>query len=97
MPALTDSVALVTGASRGAGAAIAQALAREGAAVCVNYLKSHNKALEVVASIEAWQTDTTRRLTSLTRLCRRSGRPCSRWRLATHPTAKPFSTAGRIW
>ena len=52
---------------------------------------------EVVASIEAWQTDTTRRLTSLTRLCRRSGRPCSRWRLATHPTAKPFSTAGRIW
>lgn len=52
MPVLTDSVALVTGASRGAGAAIAQALAREGAAVCVNYLKSEGKALEVVAGIE---------------------------------------------
>ncbi|MGB3541310.1 3-oxoacyl-ACP reductase [Rubrivirga sp.] len=52
MPVLTDSVALVTGASRGAGAAIARALAREGAAVCVNYLKSQDKAEAVVAEIE---------------------------------------------
>ncbi len=52
MPALTDSVALVTGASRGAGAAIARALAREGAAVCVNYLKSQEKAEAIAAEIE---------------------------------------------
>lgn len=49
----SDSVALVTGASRGAGAAIAKALAREGAAVCVNYLNSADKAAAVVAEIEA--------------------------------------------
>ncbi|MEM6325614.1 MAG: 3-oxoacyl-ACP reductase [Bacteroidota bacterium] len=49
----TDSVALVTGASRGAGAAIAKALARAGASVCVNYLRSAEKAEAVVAEIEA--------------------------------------------
>ncbi len=53
MPALSDSVSLVTGASRGAGAAIARALAREGAAVAVNYLRSRDKAEAVVAEIEA--------------------------------------------
>ena len=52
MPALSESVALVTGASRGAGRAIALALAREGAAVAVNYLQSADKAADVVAEIE---------------------------------------------
>ena len=37
---LKNKVAIVTGASRGVGASIAQVLAREGTAVCVNYLKS---------------------------------------------------------
>ena len=53
MPALpSETVALVTGASRGAGRAIAEALAREGAAVCVNYLQSQDKAQAVASEIE---------------------------------------------
>lgn len=50
---LSNTVALVTGASRGAGAAIAKALAARGAAVCVNYLQNREAAEAVVASIEA--------------------------------------------
>ena len=49
---LKDKVAIVTGASRGVGAAIAKVLAGEGAAVCVNYFRSESKAMEVVDTIK---------------------------------------------
>lgn len=48
---LKDKTVLVTGASRGLGAAIAVELAREGAAVCVNYLRSEKKADDVLRGI----------------------------------------------
>jgi 3-oxoacyl-[acyl-carrier protein] reductase len=50
---LKGRVVLVTGASRGVGAAIAAELGREGASVCVNYFRSGERAEEVVRSIEA--------------------------------------------
>ncbi|MGJ5633054.1 3-oxoacyl-ACP reductase family protein [Nostoc sp. CALU 1950] len=50
---LTGKVALVTGGSRGLGAAIAKRLAQDGAAVALTYTSSPQKADEVVLAIKA--------------------------------------------
>lgn len=53
LKALEGKVALVTGGSRGIGAAIALRLAGDGASVAITYTSSPEKAAEVVRRIEA--------------------------------------------
>lgn len=53
MTELAGKRALVTGASRGIGAAIALALAEKGADVAITFERSADKAAEVVGAIEA--------------------------------------------
>ena len=50
---LKEKIAIVTGASRGIGAAIAQRLAKDGATVIVNYAGKAQEAEAVVRAIEA--------------------------------------------
>jgi 3-oxoacyl-[acyl-carrier protein] reductase len=65
---LEGKVVLITGASRGIGAAAAKRLAQCGASVVINYLKNRNQALEVLKAVETehasgmvWQADVTER------------------------------------
>jgi 3-oxoacyl-[acyl-carrier protein] reductase len=53
MNTITDKVALVTGGSRGIGAATAIRLAEEGADIAITYNQSPDRAMEVVERVKA--------------------------------------------
>ncbi|MDX1976928.1 MAG: 3-oxoacyl-[acyl-carrier-protein] reductase [Pseudanabaenaceae cyanobacterium bins.68] len=57
MARLSGKVAIVTGASRGIGRAIALAFGQEGAKVVINYASSEQAALDLVAEIQALGTE----------------------------------------
>jgi len=50
---LDGKIALVTGSSRGIGKSIALAFAKEGANIVINYIRSEDKAQEVVSKINS--------------------------------------------
>lgn len=50
---LNGKVALVTGASRGVGAAVAQLLAQRGADIVINYRSKASRAEEIATNIQA--------------------------------------------
>ena len=80
-------VALVTGASRGLGAAIAERLGADGFAVAVNYARSSSRADEVVARIReaGAHRGSPSRPTSPTRPpSRRSSRTCATASAGSH-------------
>lgn len=52
MTTTTNGIMLITGASRGIGAATAKLAAQRGYAVCVNYVRNHDAANAVVAEVE---------------------------------------------
>ena len=71
--ALAGRTALVTGASRGIGRAIAIALGRRGAKVIINYASKEDAARETAAAVARWRAAAVRRVRLATRRGERGG------------------------